>query len=142
MQYERQDDQPGRYHAICVVDFNADGRLWMRNIGDLFAEPIRGTEGARNPFFSPDGTKFLFADKFMKLHLVDMDGGVKEIAASGYDADEVARAYVAWCASDPFDIGGTTMNAFSLNVPGPGDAATVLPIVDMTSASGTIPLED
>ena len=24
---ERRDGQPARYHAICVADFNADGRL-------------------------------------------------------------------------------------------------------------------
>ena len=37
------------------------------------------------PVWAPDGSKFLFADKFMKLHVVDADGGAKEIAASGWD---------------------------------------------------------
>ncbi|MFQ5744929.1 MAG: serine/threonine protein kinase, partial [Acidobacteriota bacterium] len=37
------------------VVFNADSQLWLRAIDDLVAAPIRGTEGARVPFFSPDG---------------------------------------------------------------------------------------
>ena len=40
---ERQDDQPGRYHAICVVDFNADGRLDLL-LGDHSVERIDLTE--------------------------------------------------------------------------------------------------
>ena len=40
---ERQDDQPGRYHAICVVDFNADGRLDLL-LGDHFVKRIDLTE--------------------------------------------------------------------------------------------------
>ncbi len=38
------------------------------------------------PVWSPDGKSLAFADKFMKLHLVDVaSGGVKEIARSDYD---------------------------------------------------------
>jgi len=33
----------------------ARGDLWLRRAGDLVATPIAGTEGARAPFFSPDG---------------------------------------------------------------------------------------
>lgn len=32
----------------------------------------------------------------------------------GADFDRIAQAYVAWCHSDPIDIGGTTLNAFDL----------------------------
>ncbi|MCG6988471.1 MAG: serine/threonine-protein kinase [Gemmatimonadetes bacterium] len=32
-----------------------DGRLWRRSLRTLEATPIPGTEGARTPFFSPDG---------------------------------------------------------------------------------------
>ncbi len=40
--------------------FNAGRRLWLRQIGDLVAEEIRGTQGARVPFFSPDGQQLGF----------------------------------------------------------------------------------
>ncbi|PKN57951.1 MAG: ribosylglycohydrolase [Deltaproteobacteria bacterium HGW-Deltaproteobacteria-14] len=36
----------------------------------------------------------------------------RALAAHGADFDAIARSYVEWCWSDPFDIGGTTLNAF------------------------------
>lgn len=38
----------------------------------------------------------------------------RTLAAHGADFDRIAEAYVAWCHSDPIDIGGTTLNAFDL----------------------------
>ncbi len=40
---ERRDDQPARYHAICVADFNADGRLDLL-LGDHSIKHIELTE--------------------------------------------------------------------------------------------------
>ncbi len=42
------------------VVFNANRQLWLRAIDDLVATPIRGTEGARVPFFSPDSQQLGF----------------------------------------------------------------------------------
>ena len=39
------------------------------------------------------------------------------VGRNAYSADHAAKAYLAWCASAPFDIGGTTRAAFAIEVP-------------------------
>ena len=49
-------------------------RLYLRGLGDLALQPLAGTEGARQPFFSPDGAFVaFFADR--KLVKVPIEGG-------------------------------------------------------------------
>ncbi|PZR14559.1 MAG: hypothetical protein DI536_10670 [Archangium gephyra] len=47
------------------------------------------------------------------------------VRCGGYDDDEVARAYVAWLASEPPDRGNATTMAFGRPVPGDDAAAQV-----------------
>jgi Tol biopolymer transport system component len=49
-------------------------RLYLRGIGDFEAVPMRGTEGAQRPFFSPDGQWIGFSADG-KLKKVSVDGG-------------------------------------------------------------------
>lgn len=49
----------------------------------------------------------------------------RTLVSHGADLDAVARAYVAWCESGPFDIGGTTLNAFHFPPDSHIDAAVV-----------------
>ena len=42
------------------IAFNTTDGLWMRRIEDLEASFVRGTEGARTPFFSPDSQQLGF----------------------------------------------------------------------------------
>jgi eukaryotic-like serine/threonine-protein kinase len=56
-----------------------DGRLWIQRLDSLTAEPIQGTEGARQPFWSPDG-RFLGYQTgggggSQRLKTVDLSGG-------------------------------------------------------------------
>ncbi|HEV3254669.1 MAG TPA: protein kinase [Candidatus Acidoferrales bacterium] len=49
-------------------------RIFMRSLDQLQANPLSGTEGARNPFFSPDGQWLgFFADR--KLKKISVQGG-------------------------------------------------------------------
>jgi serine/threonine-protein kinase len=64
-------------------------RLYVRRLDQLLATPIPGTEGARNPFFSPDGRWIGFF----------ADGKLKKILASGGAAIELCDA--------PDDRGGS-----------------------------------
>ena len=64
-------------------------RLYVRKLDQLLATPIPGTEGARNPFFSPDGRWIGFF----------ADGKLKKILASGGAAIELCDA--------PDDRGGS-----------------------------------
>jgi serine/threonine-protein kinase len=58
----------------------AGGRLYVRNIGSLAGQPIPGTEGALDPFFSPDGRWLAF---FASKEL-------KRLSLAGGDASELA----------------------------------------------------
>jgi eukaryotic-like serine/threonine-protein kinase len=51
------------------------GRLWVRPMDQLTATPVAGTEGAREPFFSPDGRQvgFLVTTTFT-LKVASLDG--------------------------------------------------------------------
>ena len=57
------------------VVFNADRQLWLRTIDDLVATPIRGTEQARVPFFSPDGQQLVFWGEDGQMKKVSISGG-------------------------------------------------------------------
>ena len=50
-------------------------QLWVRRLDSLDAQPLAGTEGAANPFWSPDSRYIgFFADS--KLKKVDVSGGI------------------------------------------------------------------
>ena len=53
------------------------GRLWIRKRDQPHATPLAGTEGAANPFFSPDGSRlgFLATGHTGALKVVSLDGG-------------------------------------------------------------------
>jgi Tol biopolymer transport system component len=55
---------------------SADGKsqLWVRSLDALAAQPLAGTEGASNPFWSPDSRSIGFAADG-KLKRIDVSGG-------------------------------------------------------------------
>ncbi len=55
---------------------NSEGKvqLWLRPLDGITAQPLAGTEGARDPFWSPDGKSIgFYADR--KLKRIDAAGG-------------------------------------------------------------------
>ena len=57
-----------------LVAFAAQHQIWLRDLADLEAEPVDGTDGGTNPFFSPDGEWLsFFADG--RLQKVPVSGG-------------------------------------------------------------------
>ncbi len=57
-----------------LLVFAAGGRLWLRPIDAVEAQPLPGTEGAISPFWSPDGHQLgFFTDG--KLKRIDLAGG-------------------------------------------------------------------
>ena len=57
------------------VAYTAVGGLWLRRLDEMNATLVPGTDGARNPFFSPDGQWLGF--------YADGDGQLKRVAVSG-----------------------------------------------------------
>jgi Tol biopolymer transport system component/tRNA A-37 threonylcarbamoyl transferase component Bud32 len=49
-------------------------QLWLREMNQLSATPIPGTEGASSPFFSPDGQSVAYFTSG-SLHVVSLEGG-------------------------------------------------------------------
>jgi Tol biopolymer transport system component/predicted Ser/Thr protein kinase len=77
----------GRKIAFVATGDGAS-RLWVRSLDSTSAQPLLGTEGAYNPFWSPDSRSLgFFADQ--KLKRIDLGGGQPQSLA------DVANAAVA-----------------------------------------------
>ena len=72
----------GRFLTIVAMR-NGQTQLWLRRLDGTEAQPIGGTEGAANPFWSPDSYNIgFFASN--KLKKVDISGGrVTDICPTG-----------------------------------------------------------
>ena len=69
----------GRQLAFVAMAEGAS-RLWVRRLDQVTAQPLAGTEGARYPFWKPDGRAIgFFADG--KLKLIDLGSSVLHVAA-------------------------------------------------------------
>ena len=60
--------------AFTAKDTSGKTMLWIRPIDSLTAQPLAGTENARQPFWSPDGRFVAFFAEF-KLKKADVTGG-------------------------------------------------------------------
>jgi Tol biopolymer transport system component len=63
----------GRFLALVAIH-NGQTQLWLRRLDNGLAQPIVGTEGAANPFWSPDG-KYVAFFTDSQLKKVDIAGG-------------------------------------------------------------------
>lgn len=64
----------GRKLAFVAIDAKGPGRIWVRPLSKLSADPLDGTEGATFPFWSPDGQWIAFFANG-KLKKVRLGGG-------------------------------------------------------------------
>ncbi len=64
----------GRHLAFGATDDQGKHRIWLRNLDELEAHPLAGTEGAGQPFWSPDSRSIAFVAG-NKLERVDISGG-------------------------------------------------------------------
>ena len=66
----------GRRLAYVEEGSEARRKIYLRELDELGAKPLRGTEGAISPFFSPDGEWIGYVDHFQKkLKKVSVRGG-------------------------------------------------------------------
>jgi len=64
-----------------VGDHQGQPTLWLRPLDAAEAHPLAGTQGARRPFWSPDGRSIGFF-AFTELKRIDADGGVPQTITS------------------------------------------------------------
>jgi serine/threonine protein kinase/Tol biopolymer transport system component len=70
----------GRQIAF-VESGNGESRLWLRSLATTTAQALNGTEGARFPFWSPDGRSVAYFTE-NALRRLDLGGGAPETLAS------------------------------------------------------------
>ena len=99
----------------------ARGALWGQAVGDAFGTTFEFQDelgiATREPSAWPG--EMIGAGPFALLPGQVTDDTELALALARslmrrgrYDQDDVAAAYVRWCASDPFDVGGATHQAF------------------------------
>jgi Tol biopolymer transport system component len=69
---------PDGSRIVFAADRRGTSQLYVRNVDEFDFDPIPGTEGARNPFFSPDGRRVGFFSG-TKLQTVGFDGGPPQV---------------------------------------------------------------
>lgn len=111
---------------IVFVASNEDGvsQLWLRSLATSTAQPLAGTENARQPFWSPDGRAIgFFADGELKR--TDTGGGAPQTLATTAGAPRGGT----WGADNTL-LFATSLNPDLMRVSANGgEAATVLQLV-------------
>jgi serine/threonine-protein kinase len=91
----------GRTLVYEAVGEDGVQRLWIRPLDEIEARPLAGTDGARHPVFSPDGTMVAFrsADDILAVPLTGgpartlIEGQLERIGGSYFDWSADGRIY-------------------------------------------------
>ena len=71
----------GRHLAFTVTAQDGHTQLWVRDLDELVARPLPGTDGATDSFWSPDSRSLAFSAAG-KLERVDISGGAPQFICS------------------------------------------------------------
>ena len=77
---------PDGQTLVYVAEIAGVTQLFSRPLDSFEATPIPGTEGARGPFFSPDGQQIGFFTTHDSLEKVFLDGGIPTVIADVHTA--------------------------------------------------------
>jgi len=114
---------PTGSHLAYVASRGGPSQIYVRAIGQSQGQPLAGTEGGRNPFFSPDGQWVgFFADR--KLKKVSIKGGTPITLC------DAANPRGATWTSDDAIVFAPLSNSGLWKVPARGGTPQALTIVD------------
>ncbi len=72
---------PDGTQIVFAASSEGGSRLWLRRLASETAQPLGGTEGARYPFWSPDGRSIAFFTG-ARLSRLDLGGGAPQVITS------------------------------------------------------------
>jgi serine/threonine protein kinase len=101
-------------------------RLYKRTLDTLESVPIRGAEGGRNPFFSPDGASVGFFDG-LELKRVPLEGGASTTVLTGEPRPR-GGAGAVWLSDDTIVFASLSQGL--MRVPASGGEARPLTLID------------
>ena len=107
----------GRSLAYAAESASGESHLWIRPLDSRDARKLDGTEGAREPFWSPDSR---FVGFFTESQLWKAEAATGAVEALAETTDTRGGA---WNAGDTIVFGGTKLNRIAA---GGGAVATVL----------------
>jgi Tol biopolymer transport system component len=109
---------------IVYMGTDEQRRLWLRRRDELHATPLAGTDGGRQPFFSPDGSRLAFL-ALGSWRVVSLAGGPPTPIG---EADVLGSEGGTWGADGYLYFGGGAI----VRVPEGGGAAERVTVLDTT----------
>lgn len=108
----------GEKIAFIVVDSSGKSNMWVRSLNALSAQMLSGTEGARFPFWSPEGKAIgFFAEG--KLKKIDAAGGTPFTICDGADPRGGSWGQAGVIVFDPGSSGGIHQVSAAGGIPSP-----------------------
>jgi eukaryotic-like serine/threonine-protein kinase len=98
---------PDGRRLVFVGDYQGQPTLWVRALDVAEAQPLPGTQGARRPFWSPDGRSIGFF-AFTELKRIDASGGAPQTVTS-----IIAGTAAAWGAGGSILLSGRMSRTIS-----------------------------
>jgi eukaryotic-like serine/threonine-protein kinase len=118
---------------VFVAKSDGAARLWLRSLAKATALPLAGTEGATDPFWSPDSRSIgFFADGALKR--LDLGGGAPQTLAQ---ADATATG--SWSSEGVILFSPSLISPFS-RIAASGGPTTLLPLLSKNAVANGFPL--
>ncbi len=122
---------PDGRHIAFVASSTRESALWVRSVAALEPRPVAGTEGARNPFWSPDSQSIgYFADD--KLKTVRVTGGSPVDVCPGPGTSGASAPSGTWNNSGVIVFGPSQGTLYKVD----SNAGTATPVT--TTTDGTV----
>jgi eukaryotic-like serine/threonine-protein kinase len=124
---------PDGRQIVFVAKSDGAARLWLRSLAKATAAPLAGTEGAAQPFWSPDSRSIGF---FVpgSLKRLDLDGGQPQTLAPAS-----ATATGSWSSKGVILFSSSAASPLS-RVAASGGTTTLLPLWDKNSIANYSPV--